>query len=68
MEKLFPVKFIVLYFDNGIEYVNHLLAQQFGGRKENKIEIARGRAGKKNDQCHIEQKNNFFYPQLKLKE
>jgi hypothetical protein len=31
-----------------------------GGRKENKIEVARGRSGKKNDQCHMEQKNSTF--------
>ena len=51
-----------LYFDNGIEYVNHLLVAEF---KTNKgIDVARGRAGKKNDQCHVEQKNSTFVREL----
>lgn len=47
-----------LFFDNGIEFINHLLVQEF---KETKgVDVARGRSGKSNDQCHIEQKNNTF--------
>lgn len=47
-----------LFFDNGIEYVNHLLVQEFKDAKG--VDVARGRSGKSNDQCHIEQKNNTF--------
>ncbi|MCB9027038.1 MAG: hypothetical protein H6625_12010 [Bdellovibrionaceae bacterium] len=47
-----------LFFDNGIEFINHLLVQEFKDAKE--IDVARGRTGKSNDQCHIEQKNNTF--------
>ena len=45
-----------LFFDNGIEYVNHLLVQEFKDAKG--VDVARGRSGKSNDQCHIEQKTN----------
>ena len=47
-----------LFFDNGIEFINHLLVQEFKDAKG--IDVARGRSGKSNDQCHIEQKNNTF--------
>ena len=56
-EKL-PFIMISLFFDNGIEYVNHLLVQEFKDAKG--VDVARGRSGKSNDQCHIEQKNNTF--------
>jgi hypothetical protein len=47
-----------LFFDNGIEFINHLLVQEFKDTKG--VDVARGRSGKSNDQCHIEQKNNTF--------
>lgn len=47
-----------LFFDNGIEFINHLLVQEFKNAKG--VDVARGRSGKSNDQCHIEQKNNTF--------
>jgi hypothetical protein len=56
----FPLK--ALFFDNGIEFVNHLLVTAF---KINKgIDVARGRSGRSNDQCHIEQKNHTFVRQI----
>ena len=56
-EKL-PFEMKALFFDNGIEYINHLLVVEFKDNMED--DVARGRAGKKNDQCHVEQKNNTF--------
>lgn len=47
-----------LFFDNGIEFVNHLLVQEF--KDAQGVDVARGRSGKSNDQCHIEQKNSTF--------
>ncbi len=57
-----PFKLKSLFFDNGIEFVNHLLVEEFRIKQE--IDVARGRAGKSNDQCHIEQKNNTFVRSL----
>ncbi len=51
-----------LFFDNGIEYINHYLVVEFKDIK--RVDVARGRAGKSNDQCHIEQKNNTFVRQV----
>jgi hypothetical protein len=47
-----------LFFDNGIEFVNHLLVQEF--KNGQGVDVARGRSGRSNDQCHIEQKNSTF--------
>ena len=53
-----PFEMKSLFFDNGIEFINHLLVDEF---KVNEcIDVARGRSGRSNDQCHIEQKNNTF--------
>lgn len=54
-----PFKLKALYFDNGIEFVNHYMVEQF---KEK--DLARGRVGKSNDQCHVEQKNSTFVRDL----
>jgi hypothetical protein len=60
-----PFELRALYFDNGIEYVNHLLFEQFSkSARGSEISVARGRAGKKNDQCHVEQKNNTYIRQI----
>ena len=58
LTKKLPFKLLGLFFDNGIEYVNHLLVQEF--KSNQGVDVARGRSGKSNDQCHIEQKNNTF--------
>ena len=51
-----------LFFDNGIEFINHLLVVEF---KDNQgVDVARGRSGRSNDQCHIEQKNHTFVRSL----
>ena len=58
LKSALPFKMEALFFDNGIEFINHLLVVQL---KQNLgVDVARGRAGKSNDQCHIEQKNNTF--------
>ena len=57
-----PFMMRALFFDNGIEFVNHLLVQEL--KDAQGVDVARGRAGKSNDQCHIEQKNYTFVRQL----
>ena len=51
-----------LFFDNGIEFINHLLVEEF--KIKYGLDVARGRSGKSNDQCHIEQKNHTFVREL----
>jgi hypothetical protein len=58
LKKNLPFLMKALFFDNGIEFINHLLVQEF--KDLNGVDVARGRAGKSNDQCHIEQKNSTF--------
>lgn len=58
MKQNLPFVMRSLFFDNGIEFVNHLLVQEF--KDIEGVDVARGRSGKSNDQCHIEQKNNTF--------
>jgi len=57
-----PFAMKALFFDNGIEFINHLLVQEF--KNNSGVDVARGRAGKSNDQAHIEQKNYRFIRQL----
>lgn len=52
-EKL-PFEMIGLHPDNGSEFINWNLK---GWCEENKIDLTRSRAGKKNDNAHVEQKN-----------
>jgi hypothetical protein len=58
LKKNLPFLMKALFFDNGIEFINHLLVQEF--KDLDGVDVARGRAGKSNDQCHIEQKNSTF--------
>lgn len=64
MELALPIQMTNLYFDNGIEYINHHLINTFADRADKPIVVARGRAGRSNDQCHVEQKNNVFVRNL----
>lgn len=57
-----PFGMKALFFDNGIEFINHLLVQEF--KEVQGVDVARGRSGRSNDQCHIEQKNNTFVRSL----
>jgi hypothetical protein len=62
LKERLPFPMNSLFFDNGIEFVNHHLVQEL---KEIKgVDVARGRSGRSNDQCHIEQKNNTFVRQI----
>jgi hypothetical protein len=62
LKETLPFLMRALFFDNGIEFVNHLLVQEF--KNAQGVDVARGRSGKSNDQCHIEQKNNTFVRNL----
>jgi len=64
IESTLPIMMTHLYFDNGSEYINHALVKAFAERKDKPVVVARGRSGKSNDQCHVEQKNNVFVRDL----
>ncbi|MEI8062373.1 MAG: hypothetical protein WCG97_03720 [bacterium] len=64
MELILPVTMTNLYFDNGTEYINHALVKAFAERTDKPVVVARGRSGRSNDQCHVEQKNNVFVREL----
>lgn len=50
----FPFPFIELHPDNGSEFININLLKYC---KDNTLRISRSRAGQKNDNCYVEQKN-----------
>jgi transposase InsO family protein len=50
----FPFHIAGIHSDNGSEFINHHLARWCQTRQ---ITFSRGRAGNKNDQAHVEQKN-----------
>jgi hypothetical protein len=52
--KLLPFALLGLDCDNGAEFINAILLRYC---KEEKITFTRSRPYKKNDQCHVEQKN-----------
>jgi hypothetical protein len=52
--KLLPFALLGLDSDNGAEFINHTLLRYC---QEEKITFTRCRPYKKNDQCHVEQKN-----------
>jgi hypothetical protein len=54
VRKLLPFPILGLDSDNGTEFINHNLKRYCD---EHKIEFTRCRPYKKNDQCHVEQKN-----------
>ena len=58
MKQSLPFAMKALFFDNGIEFINYLLVQEL--KTAQGVDVARGRSGKSNDQCHIEQKNSTF--------
>ena len=49
-----PFKLLGIDSDNGAEFINHMLK---GYCDKRNIDFTRGRPYKKNDQCHVEQKN-----------
>jgi hypothetical protein len=58
---LLPVPVLGLDADNGGEFINHHLVRYCGGEE---ITFTRCRPYKKNDQCHIEQKNYSIVRQI----
>ena len=54
VRKLLPFPILGIDSDNGTEFINHNLKRYCD---EHKIEFTRCRPYKKNDQCHVEQKN-----------
>lgn len=60
VELKLPFKILTASVDNGNEFLNNVLIDNFGSeeiRGKNTIKIQRGRPYKKNDQCYVAQKN-----------
>ncbi len=63
LERIFkklPINIMALYFDSGSEFLNHEMETRFGKL----MTLQHSRPQKKNDQAHIEQKNNTHVRQL----
>lgn len=63
LEHLFaklPINIVALYFDSGSEFFNYEMEERFG----KKMKLQHSRPQKKNDQAHIEQKNDTHVRQL----
>jgi hypothetical protein len=58
--KQLPINVTALYFDSGSEFLNYEMEQRFG----KKMILQHSRPQKKNDQAHIEQKNDTHVRQL----
>jgi hypothetical protein len=54
VQKRLPVPLVGLHSDNGGEFINQSL---YGYCRKNNITFTRSRSYKKNDSCHVEQKN-----------
>jgi IS30 family transposase len=61
VRKRLPFKLCGIDVDNGCEFINYLL---FGWCRAENIEFTRGREGRKNDGCYVEQKNGAVVRQL----
>ena len=59
IEARLPFPMIAIYSDNGSEFINDDVFKRFANHKDRAIPIGfyRSRPYKKNDQCHVEQKN-----------
>ena len=59
IEERLPFALKALYFDNGTEFLNDDVVKRFARHADRAmpLEVFRGRPYKKNDQCHVEQKN-----------
>jgi hypothetical protein len=63
LEEIFgqlPMNIMALYFDSGSEFLNYEMEERFG----KKMKLQHSRPQKKNDQAHIEQKNDTHVRQL----
>jgi hypothetical protein len=58
MERRLPFALKALYVDNGSEFLNEEVIEQYAAqRKPCRLEVFRGRPYRKNDQAYVEQKN-----------
>ncbi len=64
MEQDFPFQLRAFYSDCGTEFINETMIDTFKKRLEKAIELYRSRPYKKNDNAHVEQKNNVFVREL----
>lgn len=64
IEKSLPFTLLGFASDNGSEFLNDEVFTYFRKRKEGRIEFVRRRAYKKNDNAHVEQKNNTHVREL----
>jgi hypothetical protein len=64
MEKDFPFPIKSIRSDCGTEFINETMIDRFKNRLEEKIDLYRSRPYKKNDNAHVEQKNNVFVREL----
>lgn len=63
IEEALPFGILGVDTDNGGEFLNHHLHSHFTGR-EKPVEMTRSRPYRKNDQAHVEQKNDTHVRQL----
>lgn len=74
LEKLFPFPLKSICSDNGTEFLNYDVLEEFVKSRENPVNLFRGRPYRKNDQAHVEQKNYtnvrqvFGYERIDTKE
>lgn len=61
MERGFPFSIKAIYSDCGTEIINETMREMFKLRFEKVIELYRSRLYKKNDNDHVEQKNNEIF-------
>ena len=58
IEKFLPFQINTVCVDNGSEFLNYEFLRYFQGtQRANSVKVQRGRPYRKNDQCHVEQKN-----------
>lgn len=58
IEKSLPFRMLALHVDNGSEFLNHAYIDHFTNDPlRRRFEFTRSRAYRKNDNCHVEQKN-----------
>jgi hypothetical protein len=65
IEKRLPFKLKALYIDNGSEFMNEKIIDEFAVEgRSTPLPIYRGRPYRKNDQCYVEQKNYTHVRQI----
>lgn len=66
IEECLPFKLRGVATDNGSEFINYILFDEYlkNSKRKDIVQFTRGRPYKKNDQCHVEQKNWTHVRQL----